>query len=100
MTFYLIILTFIMSNLQNNYASPEEETFFNGLSEALRSLVNSSAQEKAAENLIHRILPSQLAELFEIQILLPRNEHFGNIHVNEKGLWHITATSGIGYHAV
>ena len=91
MALYLIFITYLFTYLNLNYANPD--TKYESLSEALKPLVNISQQEKAVENLIHRILPMDQAKFFNVKIAY-ENENFGQIHTTEDGQLLIKATSG------
>ena len=75
MIFYSILLTYFMALFQINFA--EQNMSFDGLTEALRPLVNNSVQEKAVLDLIQRILPSHHSKYFEVEIQQRENENLG-----------------------
>ena len=81
MIFYLILLTYFMAHFQIN--SAQQNMSFDGLTEALRPLVNNSVQEKAVLDLIQRILPPHQSKYFEVEIQQRENENLG------KGYYHI-----------
>ena len=57
--------------------SAEQNMSFDGLTEALRPLVNNSVQEKAVLDLIQRILPPHQSKYFEVEIQERENENLG-----------------------
>ena len=75
MIFYSILLTYFMALFQIN--SAEQNMSFDGLTEALRPLVNNSVQEKAVLDLIQRILPPHQSKYFEVEIQERENENLG-----------------------
>ena len=81
MIFYSILFTYLMAHFQIN--SAQQKKSFDGLTEALRPLVNNSVQEKSVLNLIQRILPSHHSKYFEVEIQQRENENLG------KGYYHI-----------
>ena len=64
-----------MALFQINFA--EQNMSFDGLTEALRPLVNNSVQEKAVLDLIQRILPPHQSKYFEVEIQERENENLG-----------------------
>ena len=64
-----------MAHFQIN--SAQQNMSFDGLTEALRPLINSSVQEKSVFDLIQRILPSHQSKYFEVEIQERENENLG-----------------------
>ena len=81
MILYSILLTYLMAHFQLNFA--QQKKSFDGLTEALRPLINNSVQEKAVLDLIQRILPSHHSKYIEVEIQQRENENLG------KGYYHI-----------
>ena len=75
MIFYSILLTFLIAQFQLN--SAQQKKSFDGLTEALRPLINSSVQEKSVLDLIQRILPSHHSKHFSVEIQERENENLG-----------------------
>ena len=75
MILYSILLTYLMAHFQLNFA--QQKKSFDGLTEALRPLINSSVQEKSVLDLIQRILPSHHSNYFEVEIQQRENENLG-----------------------
>ena len=88
MIFYSILFTYLMAHFQLN--SAQQKKSFDGLTEALRPLINNSVQEKAVLDLIQRILPSHQSKYFEVEIRDPekdisvRDGQVGEIMVRPK----------------
>ena len=75
MIVYSILLTYLMAHFQIN--SAQQKKSFDGLTEALRPLINNSVQEKAVLDLIRRILPSHHSKYFKVEIKQRENENLG-----------------------
>ena len=75
MIFYSISLTYFILHFQLN--SAQQKKSFDGLTEALRPLINNSVQEKVVLDLIQRILPSHHSKYFEVEIQQRENENLG-----------------------
>ena len=75
MIFYSILFTYLMAHFQLN--SAQQKKSFDGLTEALRPLINNSVQEKSVLDLIQRILPSHQSKYFEVEIQEWEDENLG-----------------------
>ena len=75
MILYSILLTYLMAHFQLN--SAQQKKSFDGLTEALKPLINNSVQEKSVLDLIQRILPPRQSKYFEVEIQKRENENLG-----------------------
>ena len=60
--------------------SAQQNMSFEGLTEALRPIINNSVQEKAVMDVIQRILPSHHSKYFEVEIQQRENENLGKAY--------------------